>query len=74
MKARLGMSPICRWNDDLSELSEDVSLREAVEAGYSAMESGRRFPKDMSAPRPILDCKTIPVAAAGSRGSRPRAT
>ena len=26
MKAKLGISPICWWNDDLVELSDDVSL------------------------------------------------
>ena len=28
MKAKLGMSPIAWWNDDLVELSDDVSLEE----------------------------------------------
>ena len=30
MKAKLGMSPIAWWNDDLVELSEDVSLEECL--------------------------------------------
>ena len=29
MKAKLGMSPIAWWNDDLVELSDDVSLKSA---------------------------------------------
>ena len=59
MKARLGISPICWWNDDLVELSDDVSLeeclRQAREAGYSGMETGRRFPMDIAELGPILD-------------------
>ena len=45
LKAKLGISPICWWNDDLVELSDDVSLeeclRQASQAGYSGMETGR---------------------------------
>ena len=50
MKAKLGISPISWWNDDLVELSDDVSLeeclRQASEAGFTGMETGRRFPLD----------------------------
>lgn len=50
MKAKLGISPISWWNDDLVELSDDVSLeeclRQAAEAGFTGMETGRRFPLD----------------------------
>jgi len=50
MKARLGMSPIAWWNDDLAELSADVTLdeclRETREAGYSGVEMGQRFPAE----------------------------
>lgn len=50
MKAKLGISPIAWWNDDLVELSDDVSLeeclRQAAEAGFTGMETGRRFPMD----------------------------
>ena len=42
MKARLGIAPIAWWNDDLAELSGDISLEgclgEAREAGFN----GRR--------------------------------
>ena len=52
MKAHLGIAPIAWWNDDLEELSDDVSLeeclRQASEAGYTGMETGRRFPMDAS--------------------------
>lgn len=50
MKAKLGISPIAWWNDDLPELSDDVSLEaclsQASEAGFTGMETGRRFPMD----------------------------
>jgi inosose dehydratase len=58
MKARLGMSPIAWWNDDLIELSEDVSLEECLRqsrsAGFTGMEMGRRFPSDPAVMLPIL--------------------
>jgi inosose dehydratase len=58
MKAKLGISPICWWNDDLVELSDDVSLEECFRqtkvAGYTGLETGRRFPKDPKVLGPIL--------------------
>jgi inosose dehydratase len=58
MKARLGIAPIAWWNDDLAELSDDVSLeeclRQAAVAGFTGMETGRRFPMDMAELGPIL--------------------
>jgi inosose dehydratase len=58
MKARLGMSPIAWWNDDLAELSDDVSLEECLRqsrsAGFTGMEMGRRFPGDPEIMLPIL--------------------
>src|SRR5690606_3303103 len=58
MKARLGMSPIAWWNDDLPELSDDVSLEECLRqsrsAGFTGMEEGRRFPEDPKVMLPIL--------------------
>jgi Sugar phosphate isomerases/epimerases len=58
MKAKLGMSPIAWWNDDLPELSEDVSLEECLRqsraAGFTGMEKGRRFPEDPEDLLPIL--------------------
>jgi len=30
MKAKLGIAPIAWWNDDLEELSDDVSLEECL--------------------------------------------
>jgi inosose dehydratase len=58
MKAKLGIAPIAWWNDDLAELSDDVSLDECLDqariAGFTGMETGRRFPMDASVLGPIL--------------------
>jgi inosose dehydratase len=58
MKAKLGIAPIAWWNDDLEELSDDVSLEECLlqarEAGFTGMETGRRFPMDADVLGPIL--------------------
>ena len=58
MKVKLGMSPIAWWNDDLVELSDDVSLEECLRqsrsAGFTGMEKGRRFPDDPAVMLPIL--------------------
>ena len=58
-KAKLGIAPIAWWNDDLEALSDDVSLeeclRQASDAGYSGMETGRRFPMAMDELGPVLD-------------------
>jgi inosose dehydratase len=73
MKARLGISPICWWNDDLPELSDDVSLeeclRQASEAGYTGMETGRRFPMDIAELGPILDRHGISVCGGWFSGT-----
>lgn len=65
LKAKLGIAPIAWWNDDLAELSDDVSLeeclRQAAEAGLTGMETGRRFPMDMGELGPILDKYGISV-------------
>ncbi len=58
MKAKLGIAPIAWWNDDLAELSHDVSLEECLRqaslAGFTGMETGRRFPMDVTKLGPIL--------------------
>src|SRR5579871_1367783 len=65
MKAKLGIAPIAWWNDDLAELSDDVSLeeclRQASAAGFTGMETGRRFPMDMKELGPILKQYNISV-------------
>ena len=67
MKAKLGMSPIAWWNDDLAELSDDVSLEECLRqsrsAGFTGMEMGRRFPNDPKVMLPIL--RTADVTLCG---------
>ena len=63
MKAKLGMSPIAWWNDDLAELSDDVSLEECLRqsrsAGFTGMEMGRRFPNDPKVMLPILKAADV---------------
>ena len=63
MKAKLGMSPIAWWNDDLAELSDDVSLEECLaqsrSAGFTGMEMGRRFPNDPKIMLPILKAADV---------------
>ncbi|MFN0116658.1 MAG: myo-inosose-2 dehydratase [Paracoccaceae bacterium] len=58
LEAKLGISPICWWNDDLVELSDDVSLDECLRqvalAGYTGCETGRRFPMSYAELGPIL--------------------
>ena len=65
MKAKLGIAPIAWWNDDLAELSDDVSLeeclRQASVAGFTGMETGRRFPLDPGELGPVLDRYGISV-------------
>jgi inosose dehydratase len=73
MKARLGISPICWWNDDLPELSDDVSLEECLaqarEAGFSGMETGRRFPMDIRELGPVLSRHGIGVCGGWFSGT-----
>ena len=63
LKAKLGMSPIAWWNDDLVELSDDVSLEECLRqsrsAGFTGMEMGRRFPSDPKEMLPILKAADV---------------
>ena len=72
LEAKLGIAPIAWWNDDLVELSDDVSLdeclRQASVAGYSGMETGRRFPMDMAALGPILERHGISVCGGWHSG------
>jgi inosose dehydratase len=52
------MSPIAWWNDDLPQLSDDVSLEECLRqsrsAGFTGMEQGRRFPSTAAEMLPVL--------------------
>ena len=72
LKAKLGIAPIAWWNDDLVELSDDVSLeeclRQASVAGFTGMETGRRFPMNMEELGPILDRFGISVCGGWHSG------
>ena len=73
MKAKLGMSPIAWWNDDLVELSEDVSLEECLRqsrsAGFTGMEMGRRFPRDPAVMLPILKAADVTLCGGWFSGT-----
>src|SRR5437763_15444537 len=73
MKAKLDIAPIAWWNDDLEELSDDVSLeeclRQAGEAGFTGMETGRRFPMDATVLGPILKTHRMSVCGGWFSGS-----
>jgi inosose dehydratase len=65
MQAHLGIAPIAWWNDDLPELSDDVSLEECLsqarQAGFTGIETGRRFPMEAAVLRPVLERHGIRV-------------
>lgn len=73
MRAKLGISPIAWWNDDLPELSEDVSLeeclRQARAAGFTGMEKGRRFPENPDLLLPILKAADITLCGGWFSGT-----
>ena len=73
MKAKLGMSPIAWWNDDLVEFSDDVSLEECLRqsrsAGFTGMEKGRRFPEDPKIMLPILKAADVTLCGGWYSGT-----
>ncbi len=73
LKAKLGMSPIAWWNDDLPELSDDVSLEECLRqsrsAGFTGMEKGRRFPEDPTVMLPILKAADVTLCGGWFSGT-----
>jgi inosose dehydratase len=73
LKAKLGMSPIAWWNDDLVELSDDVSLEECLRqsrsAGFTGMEMGRRFPSDPKVILPILKAADVTLCGGWFSGT-----
>jgi inosose dehydratase len=73
LKAKLGMSPIAWWNDDLVELSDDVSLEECLHqsrsAGFTGMEKGRRFPDDPNVMLPILKAADVTLCGGWFSGT-----
>ena len=73
MKAKLGMSPIAWWNDDLPELSDDVSLEECLRqsrsAGFTGMEKGRRFPDTAAEMLPVLKAADVTLCGGWYSGT-----
>ena len=73
LKAKLGMSPIAWWNDDLVELSDDVSLEECLRqsrsAGFTGMEKGRRCPDDPDVMLPILRAADVTLCGGWFSGT-----
>ncbi len=73
LKAKLGMSPIAWWNDDLKELSDDVTLEECLRqsrsAGFTGMEKGRRFPEDPKEMLPILKAADVTLCGGWFSGT-----
>jgi inosose dehydratase len=67
------MSPIAWWNDDLVELSDDVSLEECLRqsrsAGFTGMEKGRRFPDDPDVMLPILRAADVTLCGGWFSGT-----
>jgi inosose dehydratase len=73
LKAKLGMSPIAWWNDDLVELSDDVSLEECLRqsrtAGFTGMEQGQRFPSTAKEMLPILKAADVTLCGGWFSGT-----
>lgn len=73
LKAKLGMSPIAWWNDDLTDLSEDVSLEECLRqsrsAGFTGMEQGRRFPGTAGEMLPKLQAADVTLCGGWFSGT-----
>lgn len=73
MKAKLGMSPVAWWNDDLPELSDDVTLEECLaqsrSAGFTGMEQGRRFPDNPAEMLPILKAADVTLCGGWFSGT-----
>ena len=67
------MSPIAWWNDDLVELSDDVSLEECLRqsrsAGFTGMEQGRRFPSTPEEMLPILKSADVTLCGGWFSGT-----
>jgi inosose dehydratase len=73
LKVKLGMSSIAWWNDDLPELSDDVSLEECLSqsrsAGFTGMEQGRRFPNNPEEMLPILKAADVTLCGGWFSGT-----
>lgn len=73
MKAKLGMSPIAWWNDDLPELSDDVTLEECLRqtrlSGYTGVEMGQRFPREPDRMLPVLKAAELTLCGGWYSGT-----
>jgi inosose dehydratase len=73
LEAKLGMSPIAWWNDDLPDLSDDVSLEECLrqsrQAGFTGMEQGRRFPATAAEMLPVLKAADVTLCGGWFSGT-----
>lgn len=69
---RLGVSPLSWTNDVLEELGGDTPvetcLGEAASAGYAGVELGRKFPRDASTLKPLLDRHNLALASGWHSG------
>ena len=73
LTAKIGIAPIAWWNDDLAELDADTSLEVCLnqvrDAGYTGMETGRRFSMDPSVLGPVLANHGISVCGGWYSGN-----
>ncbi|CUX13860.1 myo-inosose-2 dehydratase [Agrobacterium genomosp. 13] len=71
-KARLAVSPLSWANDVLEDLGADISLEtcvsEAASNGYAGIELGRKFPRDVSILRPLLENHGLALASGWHSG------
>jgi inosose dehydratase len=73
VRARLGVAPIARSNDDLPELGGntplETCLRESREAGFSGVETGGKFPRTAAELRPRLEAHGLALASGWYSGT-----
>ncbi|SEI18101.1 2-keto-myo-inositol dehydratase [Rhizobium tibeticum] len=71
-KARLAVSPLSWANDVLEDLGADISLytclRDASANGYAGVELGRKFPREASVLKPLLDSNGLALASGWHSG------
>ncbi|MDF0699422.1 myo-inosose-2 dehydratase [Rhizobium sp. MC63] len=71
-KARLAVSPLSWANDVLEDLGADISLdtclSDAAANGYAGVELGRKFPREASVLKPLLDSNGLALASGWHSG------
>ncbi|AYG64455.1 myo-inosose-2 dehydratase [Rhizobium jaguaris] len=71
-KARLAVSPLSWANDVLEDLGADISLdtclNDAAANGYAGVELGRKFPREASVLKPLLDKNGLALASGWHSG------